>query len=194
VPPDPNYYLDPRKGELGAESANYLYDVAEAKRLVSAAGYANGFDMELTAQGDAGATAVELLQIWQDEIKKAGFVRIQLDATLARTPYLDKVIRTATHRGMGFFSPAAGNDIDYLLFRNYHSSGQAAAYGDAQLDALIEAQRKTRECSASTAPPAGASSGSGCTTLSTRPPATSTCSGSTPTCPSATASALVTTK
>ena len=38
--------LDPRKGELGEDSKNYMYDVAAAKQMIAAAGYPDGFDMD----------------------------------------------------------------------------------------------------------------------------------------------------
>jgi hypothetical protein len=34
----PAYWLDPEKGDLGKVSGNYLYDVSEAMKLISAAG------------------------------------------------------------------------------------------------------------------------------------------------------------
>jgi ABC-type transport system substrate-binding protein len=140
LPPDPAYWLDPRKNELGAESQNYLYNVAEAKRLVSAAGHPNGFTMPLVAQQTAAGT--DLWTLYHTEIKKAGIVNFEIDLMANRTAYLDRVIRSANFKGIGWFSGAGGRgDIDYLVARNYHSSGQAAAYTSPNLDRLVEASR-----------------------------------------------------
>jgi ABC-type transport system substrate-binding protein len=38
-------WLDPRGKDMGAGAKFYSFDIAEAKKLMSAAGYANGFDM-----------------------------------------------------------------------------------------------------------------------------------------------------
>ena len=140
LPPDPAYWLDPRKGELGPESENYLYNVAEAKRLVAAAGHPNGFDMPMVAQQTAAGT--DLWTLYHNEIKKSGIVRYEFDLMANRTAYLDRVIRSANFKGIGWFSGAGGRgDIDYLVARNYHSSGQAAAYTSPKLDQLVEQSR-----------------------------------------------------
>ena len=140
LPPDPAYWLDPRKNELGPESQNYLYNVAEAKRLVSAAGHPNGFNMPLVAQQTAAGT--DLWTLYHTEMKKAGIVNFEIDLMANRTAYLDRVIRSANFKGIGWFSGAGGRgDIDYLVARNYHSSGQAAAYTSPNLDRLVDASR-----------------------------------------------------
>ncbi|MPZ50856.1 MAG: twin-arginine translocation signal domain-containing protein [Dehalococcoidia bacterium] len=140
LPPDPAYWLDPRKGELGTESQNYLYDLAEAKKLVAAAGHANGFDMPLVAQQTSAGT--DLWNLYHEEMKKAGIIRFEIDLMQNRTAYLDRVIRSANFKGIGWFSGAGGRgDVDYLVARNYHSSGQAAAYTSPKLDQLVEQSR-----------------------------------------------------
>jgi ABC-type transport system substrate-binding protein len=39
------WWVDPQTSEMGAGAANFVYDVAEAKKLLAAAGYPDGFDM-----------------------------------------------------------------------------------------------------------------------------------------------------
>jgi ABC-type transport system substrate-binding protein len=60
-----------------------------------------------------------------------------------RTAYLDRTTRTAQFRGVQWFSGGSVHgDVDYVLFRNYHSSGQASAYTSARMDSLIDASRR----------------------------------------------------
>ena len=40
------YWLDPQGPDFGDSAVNYQYDVAEAKKLLSAAGYPDGLDVE----------------------------------------------------------------------------------------------------------------------------------------------------
>jgi peptide/nickel transport system substrate-binding protein len=141
VPSEATYWLDPRKGELGAESANYLYDIAEAKKLMTAAGHANGFDLPLVAQSTSAGT--EMWTLYLDEVKKSGVFRIEPELMQNRTAYLDRTTRTAQFRGVQWFSGGSVHgDVDYVLFRNYHSSGQASAYTSPRMDSLIDASRR----------------------------------------------------
>jgi ABC-type transport system substrate-binding protein len=141
VPAEPNYWLDPRKGELGAESENYLYNVAEAKKLAAAAGHPNGFELPLVAQTTSASSDVWTLYL--DEVKKGGIATLVPDLMQNRTAYLDRTTRTAEFKGMQWFSGGSVHgDVDYVLFRNYHSSGQASAYTSPKLDSLIDASRR----------------------------------------------------
>jgi ABC-type transport system substrate-binding protein len=50
---NPAYWLDPVKGELGEHSKNYLYDQAEARKLMAAAGYSDPIDLPFLVSGIA---------------------------------------------------------------------------------------------------------------------------------------------
>jgi ABC-type transport system substrate-binding protein len=140
MPPDPNFWLDPRKNEIGEFSQNYFYDVAEAKKLVSAAGFPNGFDMPMIAQTTSPSS--DLWPLYHDEVKKAGIVNFQFNLIQDRTEFLNTVIRGNNFKGIGWFSSGSGGDVDYHVSRQYHRDGVAAAYGNAKLDAMVVAQRQ----------------------------------------------------
>jgi ABC-type transport system substrate-binding protein len=141
VPAEPNYWLDPRKGELGPESDNYIYNVAEAKKLMTAAGYPNGFDLPLIAQ--TTNASLETWTLYLDEVKKAGVFNVVPELMQNRTAYLDRTTRTAEFKGVQWFSGGSVHgDVDYVLFRNYHSSGQASAYTSPKMDQLIDQSRR----------------------------------------------------
>jgi peptide/nickel transport system substrate-binding protein len=137
---DPGYWLDPRKGELGADSANYLYDPAEANKLVVAAGHPNGFDIEYVA---LVGSRVEVQQLMIDELKKSTLIRPK-ELFWNMQQYYDDIIYSANFKGLQITSAGGGSsvDIDYVLFQNFHSGGPATAYPDPKMDELIRRQRR----------------------------------------------------
>jgi ABC-type transport system substrate-binding protein len=137
VPEKSIYFLDPRKNELGEASKNYFYDVAEGKRLIAAAGYPDGFDLNYVWRVENNTTRVHI-----DQLKASGVVRI-VEEKVNQTDYSTRVVYGALHKGL-VVSAVSGSapDVDYLIFRNYHSRGPAATYTDPQLDAIIDSSRR----------------------------------------------------
>lgn len=136
---DPLFYLDPTKGDLGKDGDNYLYDVAEAKRLVDAAGFVDGFDIDYVAlQG----SRVEIQQLMIDELKKSGFIR-PADRWLNTQEYYDAVTYAADFKGLAITSAPGNTEPDYALYQNYHSSGRATSpYASAEMDDIVQRQRR----------------------------------------------------
>lgn len=140
---DPSYWLDPRKGELGEVSQNYLFDVAEAKKLVAAAGHPNGFNIDLFVPvSPTGA------QPWPDEhtltmdaLNRSGVVKIteQRFPNNAQTPYYQ------TNEYTGMIGPvvASGGSVDAHMARFYHATQATHAFrGDPVMMDLIDRQRR----------------------------------------------------
>ncbi|MPZ49400.1 MAG: hypothetical protein GEU75_08915 [Dehalococcoidia bacterium] len=136
------YFLDPRKNELGEASQNYMYDVAEAKKLMDAAGFPDGIEIDYYAR-TTGAND-ELATVHLDEWAKSGIVNAN---RINVTPqvYGDKVVATAEFKGVQYPAGSSGTDVDYLLYRNYHSNGPPNPWigdlADKTLDSLVVAQR-----------------------------------------------------
>jgi peptide/nickel transport system substrate-binding protein len=114
------------------------YDPAQAKQLLSDAGYANGLDVELTLmQGTAPHAAMELLQ--------AQFKKANINMTIKP---VDKATgSTLLHSGNFALLPTVQiifADLDSRLYGNYYSTSPSNYIGikDPQLDQLIEAQRR----------------------------------------------------
>ena len=99
-----SFWLDPRKGELGEASKNYLYDVAEAKKLVEAAGYPNGFEIPMNAQTGGNEEAIRL-QV--DFYKKSGFIQVK-ENWMPRLEYFDNVVYNPNLKGMSGTSSGGG--------------------------------------------------------------------------------------
>jgi len=117
------------------------YDPAQAKQLVSDAGFPNGVNLELhfsPSRGDMGAQIVQLIQAQL----KTGNINVTLkpedEATFADTQrkgqfQLDYEVK-----------PQVG-DIDAYIFYNWYSksNGNFGGVADAKLDTMLEAQRST---------------------------------------------------
>jgi ABC-type transport system substrate-binding protein len=141
VPPDPDYFLDPLKGELGSLSQNYLYDQAEARKLLDAAGYGNGFEIDVWG-GTSGSANPEQQKLVLDEWRKNLPMIKFVDHFIGIQEFYDRVLLTAEYKGIMLPHGSVGNDVDYLLFKQYHRTGIANAFPDPKADELVEAQRK----------------------------------------------------
>ncbi len=141
MPAYPEFWLDPRKGELGEASKNYLYDVAEARKLIEAAGYTPPLEIDaFTSTGYTGQEA-ERVNLVIDQWQKSGLFKINLQ----RVPAQQWTARYLIEFNYAGIIPDSlhGGDMDYFLYNMYHSQGtQRGPWYDARLDALIVAQRR----------------------------------------------------
>jgi ABC-type transport system substrate-binding protein len=136
VPFDAAYFLDPRKNELGQESQNYMYDPQAARQLISAAGYPDGFELDYWYRDSDIAT------VHQDAFRQSGLVK-PISHSLTAQVYADMIVARAEFKGMQYPSTSSGSDVDYLLFRNYHSNGPPNPWTQTKdLDDIITKQRQ----------------------------------------------------
>jgi peptide/nickel transport system substrate-binding protein len=61
-----SWWLDPQGSDIGPSGANYKYDVAAAKQLLSAAGFPNGFDVPMHFASTVYTTIVPYYPIVKD--------------------------------------------------------------------------------------------------------------------------------
>jgi ABC-type transport system substrate-binding protein len=143
VPTDPRYWLNPEKGELGPLSANYLYDVAEAKKLMAAAGFPNPVDIQYWVLPEEGVTPEEE-QLVIDSLAASGNFKVEVVRS----------VNTVAHRNCrslgqceGLVSSGTGDDYDAdrVIYRDYHSAGNTGgmqSYPDPRIDKVADAQRR----------------------------------------------------
>jgi ABC-type transport system substrate-binding protein len=128
------------RGELGEFSDNYKFSLAEAKRLTAAAGFANAIDLPfyVNTQG----TIPEENQLVIDALKQSGVFNLQV-VQMSANDFRTNINVDGKYDGTQQESAASGNDIDYVLYRDYHSSRVGGvAFPDPKIDALAEAQRR----------------------------------------------------
>jgi peptide/nickel transport system substrate-binding protein len=144
LPQNPSYWLNPDKGELGALSANYLYDPAEAKKLTAAAGYNEPIPMDYYVALSQGEISEDNL-IVMDSLQATGTFNLNIHRVATAAEH-NKYRIDGLYDGL---IPQSGysDDADYFVARDYHSKGRAAvgelpqAYPDARIDSLGDAQR-----------------------------------------------------
>jgi ABC-type transport system substrate-binding protein len=118
-----------------------MYDVAEAKKLVAAAGFNDPIPMTyFTNASNAGATA-QRQELIQNFFKQSGIFRMSFEA-VPSSSYNELITVSQQFDGIQQESGPNGDDVDYILFRDYHKSQRnGATFPDAKMDALCEATR-----------------------------------------------------
>jgi peptide/nickel transport system substrate-binding protein len=138
IPPMYGVWLDPEKGELGEVSKNYLYDPAEAKKNLQAAGQQAPAKLPYHVES---ATDMNTLLI--DSINRTGNFALDVTTYANSVAYRDC---GRSHNCAGMMAQLSHDDeADRLLYRQYHSEGNIARsaqpFADAKMDAMIIAQR-----------------------------------------------------
>jgi peptide/nickel transport system substrate-binding protein len=139
---NPAYWLNPEKNELGEFSQNYLFNLAEAKKLMTAAGFAEPVEIPFYVSQTATGQLTEEEVLVQNSLKEAGTFKPDFRLTPANE-YRVNINVDGKYDGTQSQSGASGNDIDYVMFRDYHSSRVGGvAFPDPKMDQLAEAQRR----------------------------------------------------
>jgi peptide/nickel transport system substrate-binding protein len=127
--------------QLGPGAKYYRRDIAEAKRLLAAAGYPNGFETEVWTVNVASTSFFDNLEFLRKNLADAG-----INAKIVKQDYA-AFIQT-TQRGemdeMGFQTAGGLPDVDSALYRYYYP-GQPTNYSkvnDARLNEMLTAQRQ----------------------------------------------------
>ncbi|HBZ83810.1 MULTISPECIES: glutathione ABC transporter substrate-binding protein [Brevibacillus] len=124
---------------------DYKYDVNEAKSLLAAAGYANGFKTSIVT--DDRKERMNVAEVIQSQLKGIGIdVEIKVMEYGAYLEYTDKGEHAMFIGGWG----NATGDGDYNQYNVFHSSskgsaGNIAFYNNPEVDKLIEEGRREKD-------------------------------------------------
>ncbi|MEW6333184.1 MAG: ABC transporter substrate-binding protein, partial [Thermodesulfobacteriota bacterium] len=144
-------WVDPKSPDMGAGAKAFSYDIAEARKLMSAAGYPNGIDTEIkwVAGPLFGTNFDNQCGVIKSMLEASGLFRLKELHPDYQTEYAAKI-----HFGKGDFKGIAIDptslypDVDQFIFALYHSQGsyqQVSLLGkepNAKNEGLIEAQRR----------------------------------------------------
>ncbi len=141
-----DYWLDPRGPDQGPTSKYFKTDVIEAKRLLSEAGYPNGFKADLVSTPGYGQVWVQSVELMQQFMKAIGIdatIKMQEYAAYIGTTFQGKLPDGENVLVYGLETPFT--EPHDFLFNMYHPKGTRnhAAVNDPKLTEMIEAQMRT---------------------------------------------------
>jgi ABC-type transport system substrate-binding protein len=140
-------WLDPKGKELGDAARNFALDVAEAKKLLSAAGYANGVEADFTyfTSGQYGSQWPRYHDIWKGMLEADGLFKLRTNIVDYQTVWLPKYLYSkGLFDGITLSLTTLFPDVDGYLFAMDHSRGQyiRRPFPDEKMDQLIDGQRR----------------------------------------------------
>jgi peptide/nickel transport system substrate-binding protein len=120
------WWVDPKGKDFGPNAKYYKYDVAEAKKLLAAAGHANGLDIDAqyVTTGQYGANFNRQVEIVMNFAREAG-MRMDVKPIEFNTDWRPKVADTAgDFSGISFRTfPEGSQDWGDRLYSVYHPRG-----------------------------------------------------------------------
>ena len=126
------WWLDPKAKDFGANAKFFQHNVAEAKKLLSAAGYANGLELQshIVSTG-FGPDFLKLIEILEGFVAEAG-IKLTPHLTDYQTDYIPNYRdNSGRFSGVAYKSgpaPAAADAVARLEF-DYHSKASEHWYG-----------------------------------------------------------------
>jgi ABC-type transport system substrate-binding protein len=140
---DPAWWLDPAAGELGDLSKNYIYDAAEAKKLLEAAGFSGKVDFTYNVLLSSDGQEPEVERLMIDSLNQSGNFAVNVKGEGNRQAARDCY---SLRKCEGIMSTGNGEYfMDYFL-REQHSEGNrdggAILYPDPEIDRIADAYRQ----------------------------------------------------
>jgi ABC-type transport system substrate-binding protein len=146
-------WLDPRGNDLGEAAQFWKYNPAEAKKLLSAAGHAQGISTDITwiATGQYGTTFPQQAEVFKGMLEAGGDFKLKQNNPDYQTEYLPRYwyipSGTGDFNGINIGAYTTFFDVDGWLFAYFHSKSNIhnvgfKDQGDPQVDQMVEAQRR----------------------------------------------------
>lgn len=144
-------WVDPKSAAMGAGGKNFEYNVAEAKKLLEAAGHANGIETDIAwiSTGQYGTTFPKQAEVFKGMLEESGLFKLKQVNPDYQTDYLPNYyFAKGNFNGIAVGASTQYPEVDQFLYSYYHSKGarQKVAFqgeaSDAKLDGMIEAQRQ----------------------------------------------------
>jgi peptide/nickel transport system substrate-binding protein len=151
------WWLDPQGNDFGPNAKYYQYSIDEAKKLMSAAGLANGVDVKSNRiTGVQVADLARFAEALEGMAQEAGF-RFSIVAEDYATEYIPKIRDgNGQYEGVGFhtvtgttpwrLNPVSALAAEYwskagTTFKGFSTSGKNDKSGDPAIDSMIEKAR-----------------------------------------------------
>ncbi|MDT7943033.1 MAG: ABC transporter substrate-binding protein [Dehalococcoidia bacterium] len=124
----PPWWLDPKSPDFGPNARYFQRNVAEAKRLLEAAGYPNGLDVKMYYSPVYGAAFNQMVELVAATVKDAGF-RVTL-VPQEYAAYLSTTFRGNIRDGIAT-GPLMGSPVDpeHIFSTVYHPNSPRHNWG-----------------------------------------------------------------
>ena len=145
------FWVDPRGSDTGANAKYWVQNVAEAKKLIEAAGVKTPIETDIAwiSTGQYGVTFPKHAEVIKGMLEESGLFKLKQVNPDYQTEYLPKYyFAKGDFKGIAVGASTQFPEVDQFLFAYYHTQGsrQKVAFqgtnGDAKSDKLIEQQRQ----------------------------------------------------
>ncbi|MBK7328199.1 MAG: ABC transporter substrate-binding protein [Dehalococcoidia bacterium] len=144
-------WVDPKSNDMGEGKVNFTKNVAEAKKLLEAAGYTSAIESEIAwiATGQYGTTFPKNAEVIKGMLEESGLFKLKQVNPDYQTDYLPKYyFAKGDFTGIAVGATTAYPEVDQFMNSYYHSKGarQKTSFQgtviDQKSDDMIDAQRK----------------------------------------------------
>jgi peptide/nickel transport system substrate-binding protein len=139
------WWLDPRGSDMGPGAKYFKYDPAEARKLLAAAGYPDGLQVDVISTPGYGQVWVQGVELALQHLKSAG-----IEANLKMQEYTSYIGTTFKGQFEGGNVLVIGLETPFtephdFLFNMYHPNGTRnhASLNDPKLTSMIEQEVRT---------------------------------------------------
>ncbi len=141
------FWLDAQTNGLGDISKVFQFNVAEAKKLMTAAGFPDAIDIDTWAHTGTnyGAQYFESATIFNDMLTNSGLFKVHFHP-IPYTDWLPNIYQQRNYKGLALVHPGFGGngDNDLSLYGTFDSAAGLGWRGikDPQLETMIDNQRR----------------------------------------------------
>ncbi len=144
-------WVDPSSAEMGEGGKNFTYNLAEAKKLLEAAGVSTPIETDISwiSTGQYGSTFPKQCEVIKGMLEADGLFKLKQVNPDYQTDYVPKIyFGKGDFKGIAIGATTQFPEVDQFLFAYYHSQGsrQKVAFqgknGDETSDKMIEQQRQ----------------------------------------------------
>jgi ABC-type transport system substrate-binding protein len=145
------YWVDPQGKDMGDGAKYFQMNVAEAKKLLDAAGYPNGIDTQVAyiSTTEYGSLFPKQCEVLAGMMRDSNLFKLKLVNPDYKTDYVPNYYYAkGNFKGVAMGATTAFPEIDQYIFAYFHSTGgreKSTFMGknpDTKSDQMIEAQRK----------------------------------------------------